>query len=163
VVVVVGGPGRKTNPSPCQGVHHACCQWCLKLSWKGCQPVDGDGVEAGVVTEAGNGVRAVAEVWVVAGQDGYWNLVMAATVVVVALLLVLTLEPQHGVLNLQSQMTAVGLVELLSVDAWKSVHDASCMVRRDRSWLNLNLQTNQTYYSKPQHKSHSTHKDSCHQ
>jgi hypothetical protein len=79
--------------------------------------VDGDGVEAGVVTEAGNGVRAVAEVWVVAGQDGYWNLVMAATVVVVALLLVLTLEPQHGVLNLQSQMTAVGLVELLSVDA----------------------------------------------
>lgn len=53
-----------------------------------------------VGTEAVPGVAVVAEVLVVAGEDGYWHLVMAAAVAVVALLLVLTPELQHAALNL---------------------------------------------------------------
>jgi hypothetical protein len=67
--------------------------------------------------EAVPGVGVVAEVLVVAGGDGCWHLVMAATVAVVALLLVLTPELQRAVLSLQCQLTAVGLVVLLSADA----------------------------------------------
>jgi hypothetical protein len=40
-----------------------------------------------------------------------------------------------------------------------SVHGVSYTARRDQSWLNLNLQTNETRYNKPQHQLQLTHKD----
>jgi hypothetical protein len=81
--------------------------------------VGGDGVENGalVAAVAGAEMWVVAEVKVVTGKDDYWNLVMAVTTAAAALLLVLTPEPQHGVLNLQCQLTAAGPVELFSADA----------------------------------------------
>jgi hypothetical protein len=67
--------------------------------------------------EAVSVVGVVAEVLVVAEEDGYWHLVMVVAVAVAALLLVLTLELLHVALNLQYQTTAGEPAVLLSADA----------------------------------------------